>query len=140
MTRVVVGKDEPKPSRQVRRKIARLAAKIEETAWASDRAFFKDRPARRYRLRPAWTCEIEGGVAALDGTPPPLRPGACWWVAVYQMAPGMRMRVPFQAPHDLDTDPPEDVAREVVMQLTHLHPELEEKWAKLDAAFRGKTP
>jgi len=79
----------------------------------SDRAFFRQHPRRNFRLRPAWMCEIQdfarrGGVS---DEPPD---GFCWWILVYQLATGkIRLRLPLQAPHDNDLDPPEDVVRNV---------------------------
>jgi len=77
----------------------------------SDRVFFRQHPRRNFRLRPAWSVEIED--FARHGLVPELSSGLCWWILVYQLAHGWRMRWPFPAPHYYPPDPPEQVARDV---------------------------
>jgi hypothetical protein len=82
-------------------------------ACESDRTFFRQQPQRNFRLRPAWSAEIEDfvrhGVIVRD-----LPDGLCWWVVVHQIVPHrLRARWPLAAPHHFYPDPPENVAREI---------------------------
>jgi hypothetical protein len=75
--------------------------------------FFQQHPRRNFRLRPAWTVEIEDLVrrGAIAGRLPE---GLCWWVLVCQLVPGkVRMRWPLAAPHTSFADPPENIVRGV---------------------------
>jgi hypothetical protein len=80
----------------------------------SDRLFFRQHPQRTFRLRPAWTIEIEdfarrGGISSRE-----LPDGLCWWMLVHQLAArAVRLRMPLAAPHYWPPDPPENVARDV---------------------------
>ena len=77
----------------------------------SDRVFFRQHPQRSFRLRPAWTIEIED-TARYDGMPNELPDGCSWWMLVHQIVRGkVRLRWLIAAPHDLQMiDPPEKVA------------------------------
>ena len=96
-----------------------LTQAVEDGPCESDRRFFKQHPARCYRLRPAWACEIAHFARAdlaISARPDSafsreLPADHCWWIAVRQVRPGARIRVPFQAPHDLPPESSEDDAR-----------------------------
>ena len=90
-----------------------LLLKVEDTAWPSDREFFKASPHRKLRLRPAFNAEVNAFYAVAGITPKPLPPGQCWWVIVRQFLPGIRMRFPFPAKHDIPPDPPEKICKDV---------------------------
>jgi hypothetical protein len=81
----------------------------------SDRAFFREHPKRRFRLRPAWTAEIED-FARHGAIWRELPDGLMWWVIVHQLTPGVRMRLPLSAPHHFPTEVSEADARHVWRQ------------------------
>jgi len=79
----------------------------------SDRTFFRHHPRRNFRLRPAWTIEIDdfihrGGIKTHD-----LPDGTCWWMLVRKLAPHWRVRYPIVAPDYLFADPPEEIVHGV---------------------------
>jgi hypothetical protein len=80
----------------------------------SDRTFFRQHPQRNFRLRPAWTCEIQDFARhhhAISGKPPD---GYCWWIIVHQLVQHkIRLRWPLLAPHHFYPDPPENIVRDV---------------------------
>src|SRR5262249_40378261 len=79
----------------------------------SDRAFFRHNPRRNFRLRPAWTCEIED-FARHNKNTPELPDGWCWWVLVHQLVyDQVRMRWPIPAPHTYYPDPPENIVQKI---------------------------
>jgi hypothetical protein len=90
-----------------------LLGRVEATTWASDRTFFDQHPRRRFRVRPAFDVEIEDFARHDVALQRNLPAGLCWWVAVYHIHPGVRMRCPLAAPHDLPTEVPEEEARHV---------------------------
>ena len=93
-----------------------VSERVENIVWASDRAFFDQHPRRKYRLRPAWNIEMEDfdRHAGPISTPPE---GGCWWVVVHEIRPGVRVRLPFIAPHHLPTESSEGDARHVWEQV-----------------------
>lgn len=95
-------------SRADRRRLQRLTHENELTI-AADARFFERRPDRSHRIRQASRAEVE--IHHLTGRPrmTTLR----WYVAVRQLAPGVRFRVFACGLPDLDCDQPEDVCREV---------------------------
>ena len=84
------------------------ATTAEQAVQASDRTFFQQHPRRNFRLRPAFTVEIEQ--LASDELLPE---GFCWWVVIKQIEPGIRCRWPFGAPHSLPTEVSENTARDM---------------------------
>jgi hypothetical protein len=76
---------------------------VEDTAWASDRTFFKQHPGRRLRLRPAFNIEVEDFVrhAGYDSAIPT---DWCHWIIVQQISPEVRARFPFAGHHSLRLD------------------------------------
>lgn len=105
---------------------------VEDVVWSSDREFFKARPKRHYRVRPAWDAEIRDHDTICPDDRVPLLPGNCWWVAVLNGPPGLRARVFFQGPHNRDPDPPEQAARAVFKTCERQQPQV----AKLAKALR----
>jgi hypothetical protein len=89
-----------------------ITRQVDEGACESDRAFFREQPKRRFRLRPAWSAEIEDfarhGAITRD-----LPDVLIWWVIVHQLEPGIRVRFPLAAPHHFPTEVPEADARHV---------------------------
>jgi hypothetical protein len=86
---------------------------VDTGACESDRAFFRQHPQRNFRLRPAWSAEIEDfarpGVIIRE-----LPDGLCWWVIVHQLVQHkIRLRWPLAAPHAFYPDPPETIVRDV---------------------------
>jgi hypothetical protein len=80
----------------------------------SDRAFFRQHPQRSFRLRPAWSVEIEDFARRGGITPRELPDGLCWWILVHQLIPHkIRLRYPLAAPHTFFPDPPENIVRNV---------------------------
>lgn len=67
-----------------------------------DRRFFERRPHRSYRLRRAFPAEGEQ-VSILIGGECPMRASALF-TAVRQLTPGVRVRIFFLGPRDLETD------------------------------------
>ena len=115
-----------------------LLLKVEDTAWPSDREYFKARPQRRLRIRPAWDVEIQSAQSMYAGkivTPGKLPDEQCWWVLVWQMEPGWRMRFPFPCFHDMDPDPPEKVCKAIRHEIAKTFPEVR----KLEKAFRKRA-
>ena len=51
-------------------------------------------------------CDRHGSVQVLP-------PGCSWWVIVRQVAPGVRMRLPFAAPAHLPAETTEEIASQV---------------------------
>lgn len=84
-------------TRQWRRALERLTPKIDRVT-AADRKFFERHPDRSHRLRLA--AEAEAEIAQL-GAEETLPAGIRWFVAVRQVAPGMRLRA-FGAETDAD--------------------------------------
>jgi hypothetical protein len=92
-----------------------ITRQIDEGACESDRAFFRAHPKRRFRLRPAWTAEIED--FARHGAIRRMLPDELmWWVIVHQLALGVRVRFPLSAPHHFPTEVSEADARHVWRQ------------------------
>jgi hypothetical protein len=91
-----------------------LERRVDETAMASDRTFFKQHPQRNYRIRPAWNIEVEHLARHFEDplvAPPPDR---CWWIAVRRVAPGLRARFLFHAPDEPpSSEIPEKYARRI---------------------------
>jgi len=90
-----------------------LGERVDAGPCESDRAFFRQHPQRNFRLRPAWTAEIEDfarqGVIKRE-----LPSDLCWWVLVHQLVPHKaRLRWPLAAPHHYYADPPEKIARKI---------------------------
>jgi hypothetical protein len=85
-------------SRQQRRRIKRLADQVDKVL-ETDRRFFERRPDRSYRVRRAFSAEVEVE-ALVNGlaSPPPLPGGFARFVAVGQFAPGVRERLFLTAP------------------------------------------
>jgi len=90
-----------------------ILERVEDTAWPSDRNFFEQRPRRRFRVRPAWSAEIEEFTCLAVIEQALLPNGFCWWVVVHQIKPGMRIRLPLAAPHNAPTEVTEAQARRV---------------------------
>src|SRR5262249_28235110 len=88
-----------------------LTEAIDTGPCESDRTFFRHHPRRNFRLRPAWTVEIEDFIRRGGIKTHALPDGACWWMLVRKLAPHWRVRYPIVAPSDLFPDPPEDIAR-----------------------------
>jgi hypothetical protein len=76
---------------------------VEDTAWASDRIFFKQHPKRQLRLRPAFGIEVEDFVRHGDYNPV-IPADWCHWIIVQQISPGVRARFPFAGQHTLSLD------------------------------------
>jgi hypothetical protein len=90
-----------------------LSLAVDSGPCESDRTFFLQQPQRNFRLRPAWTVEVEEA-ARYDGITTELPDGWCWWMLVHQIVRHkVRFRWLIAAPHDLSIDPPEPVARAV---------------------------
>jgi hypothetical protein len=71
-------------------------------------------PKRNFRLRPAWTCEIDDFFRRGGISPRELPDGFCWWIIVHQLVRHkVRLRLPLAAPHHFFPDPPENVVRDV---------------------------
>jgi hypothetical protein len=90
-----------------------ISHRVDRGACESDRVFFCQHPQRNFRVRPAWSDEIEDFArrGAIERTLPD---GLCWWICVHQLIRDkVRMRWPLAAPHDFYPDPPEKIAREV---------------------------
>jgi hypothetical protein len=76
---------------------------VEDTAWASDRMFFKQHPRRRLRLRPAFNIEVEDFVRH-GGYNSAVPTDWCHWIIVQLISPEVRARFPFAAHHSLRLD------------------------------------
>jgi hypothetical protein len=98
----------------LQQRLNRLIAEDERNGVGSvaDRSFFEQHPDRSYRMRLATPNEV--AVAELNGSPPPTG-GQFVWMAVRQVAPGVRMRLQVNAapPVGPIADIPEDVVREI---------------------------
>ena len=116
-----------------------LLVKVEDTAWVSDREYFKASPQQRYRIRPAYDAEIiafasyEGGQVC---APEKLRDGDCWWVIVRAIAPGVRMRFPFPCFHNMHPDPPEKVCKKIYREICRRVPKMRELNDKFERGIR----
>jgi hypothetical protein len=76
---------------------------VEDTVLGSDRRFFELHPHREFRLRPAFDAEVED--FARNGVIERALPDRlCWWTIVHRISPGLRMRFPLAAPHNLPTE------------------------------------
>jgi hypothetical protein len=91
----------------------KLVERVDAGASESDRLFFRQQPSRNFRLRPAWTDEIElfARQGSITGTP---AADCCWWVLVHQLVKDtVRVRWPVVGPLGAMPDPPENVAQHV---------------------------
>jgi hypothetical protein len=80
----------------------------------SDRAFFRQHPQRNFRLRPAWSVEVEDFARRGGISPRELPDGLCWWILVHQLVRHkIRLRWPLPAPHTFFPDPPENIVRDI---------------------------
>jgi hypothetical protein len=93
---------EPKLNRNQRREMKRLAAAVEK-AITSDRLFFNRHPDREYRLRHAYTAEIEQE-AILQGEPVIAMPGYRIFVVVKNLCSGSRLRMLVQGSDHAEVD------------------------------------
>ena len=80
-----------------------------------DRRFFARRSDRSHRVRHAAPVEMQVGREA-GQTFAPLLPGARWFAAVRQVAPGYRIRAVYQAFHDADVDLSEAECRRLYLE------------------------
>lgn len=86
---------------------------VDEVVCGSDRKFFLQHLHRRFRIRPAWDVEMEQ-IEQTFNENQTAACGFCWWVAVQQIKPGVRLRAFFQAPSEAPVgDIPEDIAKRV---------------------------
>lgn len=94
-----------------------------------DRRFFERRPRRSYRVRRGYMRETECFVIASPGQLS-LQPSRALFVAVYQIEPGLRLRHPFTAPKNIETDLSEEEARAAFAFITGTAdgPTFFEKW------------
>lgn len=91
---------------------AEIIHRVEHTVLASDRRFFELHPHREYRLRPAFEAEVED--FARNGVIERALPDhLCWWTIMHRVSPGLRMRFPLAAPHNLPTEISETDASEI---------------------------
>jgi hypothetical protein len=93
-----------------------LTRQGDEGPCESDRIFFRQHPKRRFRLRPAWTCEIEA-FARHGGRLEEPPAGLMWWISVRQIAEGVRARLLLGAPHHLPVETSEADARRIWRRL-----------------------
>lgn len=95
-------------TRAQRRAIKKLSNEVDRTI-EGDRRFFERHASRSYRIRLASSAEM-ASFAQLT----PVREldeGDRWFVAVRQVAPGMRLRAYFTGPAENETDAPEEECR-----------------------------
>lgn len=95
-------------TRAQRRAIKKLSNEVDRTI-EGDRRFFERHASRSYRIRLASSAEMVS-LAQLE----PVREldlGDRWFVAVRQVAPGMRLRAYFTGPAENETDAPEEWCR-----------------------------
>ena len=116
-----------------------LSVAIDTGPCESDRTFFRQHPQRSFRLRPAWTIEVED-TARNDGMPNDLPDGHSWFVIVHRIARGVRLRWLIAAPQDLPIDPPEQLVLD--FWRTHIPPELKEHTRELQQQYArlGEAP
>lgn len=97
------------PTRTQRRQLQKLADRVDRVT-QSDRRFFERFPNRQHRVRLASQAEIEQNTV-LIGAEMVLPPWQQHFVAVKNVAPGMRMRLTVVGPTDAETDLDEETAR-----------------------------
>lgn len=105
--------DLPRAERRRREKIDEAVGRITE----SDVRFFERRPDREYRIRLAAMVELEQNTALEGADFLHTRPGYRWYAIIWQIAPGVRMRVFGQGEADQDVDVPDDFARALYGQI-----------------------
>ncbi|MFE1601599.1 hypothetical protein [Methylobacterium sp. ID0610] len=76
----------------------------------ADRRFFERFPERSHRIRHMAPVEVQFFCEHVDALPP-LLDGMRWFVAVKQITPGSRDRIPFQGPTNAEVDMTETQAR-----------------------------
>jgi hypothetical protein len=118
-----------------RRKLQRLTNRIDRKILAGDRKFFERFPHRSYRVRLASQLEL-AACRVVDPTWPGVPAGCSAYVAVKQIAPGIRARVFFVERAGKDTDLSEEDARKVLAE--HRHPQLAEIETALGSIAKNK--
>ena len=115
--------------RQQRLKLQKLTERVDRVTNA-DRLFFERRPDRAFRVRLAAQCEVETE-ETLTGAVLYVPPGTRIFVAVYNIAPGVRLRMFLRGLEGADTDLSEASARAIYEGLaTH-------KTRKIEAQMRA---
>jgi hypothetical protein len=102
----------------------------------ADRAFFKRRPDRAHRVRLAALAEIKQEELMVGGTMI-VPAGYSAFIAVRNMAPGIRLRVMTLAPEGAETDLPEEMARSIFEKAAPT--QAREIEAELRKAFEVRT-
>jgi hypothetical protein len=102
----------------------------------ADRAFFKRRPDRVHRVRLASQAEIKQEELMVGGTMI-VPAGYSAFIAVRNVAPGIRLRVMTLAPEGAETDLPEEMARLIFEKAAPQ--QLQEMEADLRNAFEVRT-
>jgi hypothetical protein len=96
------------------RAIKRTLTKVDRELDA-DRRFFERRPGRRFRVRRVYPNESKlAELCGFNSSPPA---GAAMFVAIEQIAPGLRIRLAFCAPPDMETDLPDEAAGRIYCTL-----------------------
>lgn len=104
----------------------------------ADAAFFARFPRRSHRVRLASSAEIEQNAAITGAGSTGPGPGRRWFVAVRQIAPGVRMRLFTLSFEDAETDMAEGEARKVFGFLAASQPKATHIEAKLKAALEKR--
>ena len=114
-----------KLSREQRRRLQRLTDRIDRKVLPADRRFFERFPHRAHRIGVASKLEIEAN-QFLGPSWPNIPDGRCAYVAVKQIARGIRTRAFFIAPAGDDTDLSEESAREIYDEITRRRAQIHE--------------
>jgi hypothetical protein len=110
-----------------------------EAPSASDRAFFEQCPGRQYRLRPAFSVEIEYAtqLVAFPDVSDALLTNHCYWIVVRQVVPGTRMKLTFLTSRDLSTETSEQTARTYWQRVVAMNPGMGEKISRARKILTG---
>lgn len=122
-------------NRKQRRRISRLAQEA-EPAIEADRRFFERHAHRSYRVRTASQPEI--ATMGVLGEPKILPDELAWFVAVRQIAPGIRLRHYLLSRRGAETDLSEAMCRAIYdAQQTERRAEIERSLERVAEAKRG---